>query len=175
MRAGIWGRPPACGGRWRAEGCCSQCDIRPSAASSPRRAEHTAQTLLGRPLIEDCVDAVTGEIVPIAVVTDNGPAMKSVAAARWFAHRAHFTHVRTRHRSPHTNGVIERWFEALKYERPYRQDIPDGIDLAQHIAAFTLEYNTIRPHEALHWRRPLDTHLCDPTLKPNPPETEQGT
>ena len=62
-------------------------------------AEHTAQTLLGRPLIEDCVDAVTGEVVPISVVTDNGPAMKSVAAARWFAHRAHFTHVRTRHRS----------------------------------------------------------------------------
>ena len=239
MRAGIWGRGPACGGRWRAEGCCSQWDIRPSAASSPRRAErcsstrrhgetgsgrptspnfetaaqgtwqlgvvvdyvsklvlacpvtatqtatdllaaldaaaHTAQTLLGHPLIEDCVDAVTGEIVPIAVVTDNGPAMKSVAAARWFAARAHFTHVRTRHRSPHTNGVIERWFEALKYERLYREDIPDGIDLAEHIAAFTLEYNTIRPHEALHWRRPLDTHLCDPTLKPNPPETEQGT
>ena len=138
-------------------------------------AEHTAQTLLGHPLIEDCVDAVTGEIVPIAVVTDNGPAMKSVAAARWFAARAHFTHVRTRHRSPHTNGVIERWFEALKYERLYREDIPDGIDLAEHIAAFTLEYNTIRPHEALHWQRPLDTHLRDPTLKPNPPETEQET
>ena len=71
-------------------------------------AEAAAQALLGRPLVECCVDARTGEIVPIAVVTDNGPAMKSVAAARWFAARAHFTHVRTRHRSPHTNGVIER-------------------------------------------------------------------
>ena len=60
----------------------------------------------------------------------DGPAMKSAAVARWFAHRAHFTHVRTRHRSPHTNGVIERWFEALKYERLYREDIADGIDLA---------------------------------------------
>ena len=50
-------------------------------------AEAEAQALLGRRLIEDCVDADTGEIVPIAVVTDNGPAMKSAAVARWFAHR----------------------------------------------------------------------------------------
>ena len=101
--------------------------------------------------------------------------MKSVATARWFAARPHLSHVRRRHRSPHTNGVVERWFESLKYERLYREDIPSGIDLAEHIAAFTLEYNTIRPHEALHWQRPLDTHLSGTTLKPNPPETEQET
>ena len=78
-------------------------------------------------------------------------------------------------RSPHTNGVIERWFEALKYERLYREDIADGIDLAEHVAAFTDEYNRVRPHEALHWQRPLDAHLSTTTLKPNPPGTEQGT
>ena len=44
-------------------------------------------------------------------VTDTGPAMKSVAVARWFAARSHLTHVRTRHRSPHTNGIVERWIE----------------------------------------------------------------
>ena len=44
-----------------------------------------AEALLGRPLIEDCVDEATGEIVPLAVVTDNGPAMKSTVLARWFA------------------------------------------------------------------------------------------
>ena len=66
------------------------------------------------------------------VVTDNGPAMKSVAVARWFAARAHLTHVRTRHRSPHTNGVVERWIESLKYERLYRHDIASGVELADH-------------------------------------------
>ncbi len=71
-------------------------------------AEHTAQTLLGRPLVAACADPHTGEIAPIAVVADNGPAMKSVAAARWFAARSHLCHIRTRHRSPHTNGVVER-------------------------------------------------------------------
>ena len=48
-------------------------------------AVKAANTLLGWPLIEDCIDAATGEIVPLVVVTDNGPAMKSVAVARWFA------------------------------------------------------------------------------------------
>ena len=107
------------------------------------------------------------------VVTDNGPAMKSTALARWFAARAHLTHVRTRHRSPHTNGVVERWFETLKYEHHWCEEISSGIDLADCVADFIDEYNTIRPHETLTWRRPLDTYLTDPTLKPKPRKREQ--
>ena len=52
-------------------------------------ATDTAEALLGRPLIEDCIDETTGEVLPLVVVTDNGPAMKSIAVARWFAARAH--------------------------------------------------------------------------------------
>ena len=134
-----------------------------------------AEELLGGPLVEDCADPATGEITPLVVVTDNGPAMKSVATARWFAARDHLTHVRTRHRAPHTNGVVERWFETLKYERLYREEIPSGIDLADHVIDFIDEYNTIRPHETLAWRRPLDTYLTDPTLKPKPRNSEQDS
>ena len=123
----------------------------------------------------DCVDAATGEIIPLVIVTDNGPAMKSVAVARWFAARPHLTHVRTRHRSPHTNGVVERWIETLKYERLYRHDIADGVDLADHVADFTDEYNTIRPHQALDQKPPRTAYLQTRTLKPNPPKTEQQT
>jgi len=36
-----------------------------------------AEELLGHDLIQDCVDPETGEIIPIFVVTDNGPAMKT--------------------------------------------------------------------------------------------------
>ena len=117
----------------------------------------------------------TGQVIPVVVVTDNGPAMKSAAVARWFKARPHFVHVRTRARSPHTNGVIERWFEALKYERLFRHDIATGIDLAAHVDDFMVEYNTVRPHEALGWARPLDAYLTDPGLKPNPPESEQDS
>jgi transposase InsO family protein len=35
-------------------------------------------------------------------------------------------HVRTRVRSPKTNGVIERWFGTLKYEHLFRGVIIDG-------------------------------------------------
>ena len=49
-------------------------------------AVDAAEVLLGRRLVEDCTDPTTGQIVPV-VVTGNGPAMKSVAAARGFAVR----------------------------------------------------------------------------------------
>ena len=50
-----------------------------------------AEELLGYRLIYDCVDPQTGEITSIVIVTDNGPAMKSDAVARWFKARSHFT------------------------------------------------------------------------------------
>ena len=160
----------------------SRSDIKPDTRQTAgdliaalQGAIDAAEALLGRPLVEDCADPATGETTPLVVVTDNGPAMKSTALARWFAARAHLTHVRTRHRSPWTNGVVERWFETLKYERLYREEIPSGIDLADCVAAFIDEYNTIRPHETLTWQRPLDTYLTDPTLKPKPRNSEQNT
>ena len=136
-------------------------------------AVEATEALLGRPLIEDCAAPATGEIAPLVVVTDNGPAMKSVAVARWFADRSHLAHVRTRHRSPHTNGVVERWIESLKYERLYRYDIASGIELADHVTAFIDEYNNLRPHQALDQTPPLTAYLDDRTLKPNPPRNEQ--
>ena len=132
----------------------------------------TAETLLGCRLVVDCVDPATGETTPLVVVTDNGPAMKSVAVARWFAARSHLAHVRTRHRAPWTNGVVERWFETLKYEHHYRHDIANGIDLADHVAAFTDTYNTTRPHQTLNQKPPLDAYLGARTPQPNPPKTE---
>ena len=99
--------------------------------------------------------------------------MKSVAVARWFAARPHLTHVRTRHRTPWTNGVVERWISTLKYEHLYRHDIADGVDLADHIDTFTDEYNTIRLHQALDQTPPLDAYLQARTLKPNLPKTDQ--
>lgn len=92
------------------------------------------------------------------IVTDNGPAMRSVAVARWFNARPHLKHVRTRHKTPETNGVIERRIESLKYERRYRHDIADGLVLSGPVD----EFNRIRPHEAIDWQRPLDRYLQDP-------------
>jgi putative transposase len=133
-----------------------------------------AETLLGRTLLADCVDVDTGEIEPVVIVTDNGPAMRSIVVARWFKARPHLRHVRTRHKAPETNGVIERWFESLKYERLYRHDIDEGLTLGEHVADFLDEFNRIRPHEAIDWQRPLERYLQTPaTPNPTDPESEQ--
>ena len=50
--------------------------------------------------------------------------------ARFVASRPELLHVRTRHRSPQTNGVVERFCGTLKYEHPYRATIGDGNALA---------------------------------------------
>jgi transposase InsO family protein len=57
-------------------------------------------------------------------------------------------HVRTRVKSPQTNGVIERFFGTLKYGHLYRGPINDGDALAVEVNRFRQIYNTIRPHQA---------------------------
>ena len=131
----------------------------------------TAEQLLGRPLIADYVDVETGEVDPLVIVTDNGPAMRSIAVARWFNARPHLKHVRTRKNAPEANGVVERWFESLKYERLYRHDVDDGLVLGEHITDFLDEFNRIRPHEAIDWQRPLERYLQDPEPS-NPTNTD---
>jgi hypothetical protein len=42
--------------------------------------------------------------------------------------------------------------------------IEDALDLVREADAFRVEFNTVRPHEALAWNRPLHVHqgLADP-------------
>ena len=60
-----------------------------------------------------------------------GPAYRSAAFARFIASRRELEHIRTRHKSPRTNGVRERGFGTLKYEQLYCHDISDGEMLAR--------------------------------------------
>ena len=75
-------------------------------------------------------------------------------------------HVRTRVRSPQTNGVIERFFDTLKYEHLYRGHIDDADALAVEINLFRHVYNQIRPHQTLGDATPhtVYLHLAHPGL-----------
>ena len=42
----------------------------------------------------------------------------------------------------------------MKYERLYREQIDDALDLAREADAYRAQFNTIRPREALAWNRP---------------------
>jgi len=60
--------------------------------------------------VTDAAGVVVGEApLPIAVVSDNGPCFRGEVFAQAFAgHGPLLRHVRTRVRSPQTNGVVER-------------------------------------------------------------------
>jgi transposase InsO family protein len=132
------------------------------AISALNEAIATAEAMMGRSLLEDCTDQATGEITPVTVVTDNGPAYKSADFARFIAGRPELAHVRTRHYAPETNGVVERFNQSLKYEHLFRHDIADGQELVEHITEYCDIYNRIRPHEALGFISPLQKYLGDP-------------
>jgi|GEM_PF-1289483 len=64
-------------------------------------------------------------------------------------------------------------FGFLKYERLYREQIDDALDLVRQADAYRIESNTIRPRKALAWNRPSEVHQgpadsIPPPTFPNP-------
>ena len=145
------------------------------AIETVEQAIAEAERVAGRPLLELLVDELSGEIRPIAVVTDNGPCFKAARFARFVESRPELIHIRTRVKSPQQNGVRERAFGSLKYDHLYRHEIDDGHQLAVEAESYRQLFNTIRPHQSLAGRRPLDVHreACTTRtiLKSNEPET----
>ena len=164
----------AAGGIWRMAGLVDYATklslaVRVTGTSAARdacaglaEAIDAAERLLGRRLEDDCVDATTGELAPLTVVTDNGPAFKSIEFGGFIRARPYLRHVRTRHRAPETNGVVERFFGTLKYEHLYRREIEDVVTLVAEVEAFRLIYNSVRPDEHLDFARPLECYLAEP-------------
>jgi transposase InsO family protein len=174
------------GGTWQIGGCTdywSKTEL--GWHVSPTQNQHDAiaavtlaltetKRLLGRSLLEHVTDPESGEIRPVAVVTDNGGCFKSARFARFIAERPELIHIRTRAKSPQQNGVRERAFQSLKYEHLYRHEIDDGHELALQVEAYRQLFNTIRPHQSLAGRRPLDVHqtACQTAQTPKPTEPE---
>ncbi len=174
------------GGRWQIGGCSdywSKYEL--GWHVSPTQNQHDAvaalsvalaktEKLLGRSLREAVTDPETGEVRPVAVVTDNGGCFRSGRFTRFIGEHPELIHIRTRHRSPGQNGVRERAFGSLKYEHLYRLEIDDGHDLAAETEAYRRLFNEARPHQSLAGRRPLDAHPdgCQTARTPKQPEPE---
>jgi putative transposase len=116
--------------------------------------------------IVDAAETVIGHApAPIALVSDNGPCFRGQTFQSAFAgDDPLLRHVRTRIKSPQTNGVVERFFGTLKYEHLYRGYIGDGDALDMEVHRFRLIYNTIRPHQALADHTPKQTYLTNKNL-----------
>jgi putative transposase len=177
----------ACGGIWRicavidyATKYCLSVTVTPTSRGADalhclHLAIDEAQQLLGvedlradRGLMDilDADDTVIGQApAPIAVVSDNGPCFRGQTFQTAFnGDDPLLRHVRTRIKSPQTNGVIERFFGTLKYEHLYRGHIGDGDALDMEAHRFRIIYNTIRPHQALNDRTPKQAYLDGKTL-----------
>lgn len=122
-----------------------------------------AEALLGKSLALDKLDPETGEISPLTIVTDNGPAYKSDAFARFVGRQPHLRHVRMRYRSSQSNGVIERFNKSMNYEHLYCREIPADFELIEELAVHRRVYNEIHPHEHLGFLTPMEVYLADPT------------
>ena len=119
--------------------------------------------------ILDAEDTVIGQApAPIAVVSDNGPCYrgKDLPSRCSAGDDPLLRHVRTRIKSPQTNGVVERFFGTLKYEHLFRGYIGDGDALDMEAHRFRIIYNTIRPHQALDDRTPKQAYLATTPPKP---------
>jgi len=174
------------GGTWQMSGvvdyvaklalCCPVTTTKTwrDAVAALEDARSAVEDLLGVPLLEDCTCSQTGELTPVIIVSDNGPCYRAVGFARYIASRPELQHVRTRHRSPGTNGVIERFYESIKYEHLYRHEINDGPALADHVDGYLHIYNPQRPHEALKFALPIDRYIAVPTPE-NTTETTPTT
>jgi putative transposase len=121
--------------------------------------------------IVDAAETLIGHApAPIAVVSDNGPCFRGQTFQTAFGgDDPLLRHVRTRIKSPHTNGVVERFFGTLKYEHLYRGYIADGDALDMEVHRFRIIYNTIRPHQALADRTPKQAYLHDTAQPKNLP------
>ena len=152
---------------------CLACDVSVTKRTSDaiaffETALAEVENLVGVSWIEDLTDPDTGEIHKLRLVTDNGSCFKSAGFATWIKAKRHLIHIRTRKKSPWTNGVIERFFGSIKYERLYRVDIDNVQDLERETAWYRDVYNTIRPHEGIRMTRPIERYQQTP--KPNPPD-----
>lgn len=160
------------GGTWKLAGCrdyvsqyehpwhVSPTGNQDDAIEAVELALADYDAMFGHPLADECgSDPDTGELLPVVtLVTDNGGPFRAFRFAAFIAGHPELRHVRTRVKAPGQNGSRERGFGTLKYEWRSIQDSSDGLALVEQAEAYRIEYNTLRPHEALARNTPLAVH-----------------
>lgn len=114
--------------------------------------------LLAHSLLNDVTDPNTGTVTKVILVSDNDPCYNSGRFARYTASRPELTHVRTRRKSPQTNGVTERYHGTIHIEALWRDLPADGLEMTEKVEPLRHLCNRIRPHEA-----PARSNVISPT------------
>jgi putative transposase len=107
------------------------------------------------------LDKETGELHPLVIVSDNGPAYWSDRFATFIAARPELPRA---HEAPCPGDQRRRraLLESLKYEHLYRLEVANGQALADELDVYRELFNEVRPHERLDFRTPLEIYLDPP-------------
>lgn len=124
-----------------------------------------AQDLSAADVIQLVRDAIRLWGKPQQVLTDRGVQFWSEQsdAPSLFAlalHENGIRHITARPRHPRTCGKIERWHRTLKREwLALQPPVGTRADLRRSLDAWLEYYNTVRPHQAIDYRLPVDAYL----------------
>ncbi len=130
-----------------------------NAITAIERALADYEQSYDHPLAETCPREPGRGLEPAAtIVTYNGGPFRSFRFEAFVTAHPELRHVGTRVRSPGQNGSRERGFGSLKYERLFLEEIDDVLAVVKHADAYRVEHNTVRPHEAIAWNRPIQIH-----------------
>ena len=128
------------------------------AIPSVQAAIDEAERLLGGPLIDDLpVDPDTGETSRSSSSPTTARASRPPRSSASSTSGPSSSHIRTRRRSPQTNGVIERYHGAIKIEQLWRDLPADGTEMTAW--STTSATSTTRPPARDAPRRPADRAL----------------
>ena len=78
------------------------------------------------------------------MIADNGGPFRSFRFEHFINAHPELRHVRTRVTDPGHNGVRERAFESLNYERLYREQNDDALDLVRQAVFVSSASGTVR-------------------------------
>jgi len=170
------------GGTWQMSGvvdyvaklalCCPVTTTKTwrEAVGALENTRGVVQDLLGLSLLEDCTCPETGQIIPVIVVSDNGPCYRAVGFARYIASRPELSHVRT----PPPLARHQRRDRALLPGDQVRAPLPPR-DRRRARARRTrrrlpAHLQPPAPHEALQFALPIDRYTAAPTQNTADPE-----
>lgn len=104
------------------------------------------------------------------IQTDNGSEFEKFFA--WACQKLNLTRYYNRPHTPKDNPVNERFNETLQYEFIKLGHFnPDCVQFNQQLTEWLIEYNFIRPHEALNYQTPIKFHNSSKVLPMCPTRT----
>lgn len=93
----------------------------------------------------------------ITLVTGTRRPMTAKKTAEYIENSPYF-HILGRTRQPYTRGMMERLIWTVELEGIYDNIYSNPLDAQKKLEKFRLEYNLIRPHQALKYKTPYEIY-----------------